>query len=61
VSYSEQKITAGRLLQNPRFTVYAPNPALARSYDDAIRDQLANLKSLISASTDIRAKETFEL
>ena len=61
VSYSEQKITAGRLLQNPRFTVYAPNPALARSYDDAIRDQLTTLKNLMVASADIRAKETFEL
>jgi hypothetical protein len=61
VSYSDQKITAGRLLQNPRFTVYAPNPARARSYDDAIRDQLTTLKNLMTASADIRAKETFEL
>lgn len=60
-SYTEQKITARRLLQNPRFTVYAPNPALARNYDDAIRDQLTTLKNLMTASADIRAKETFEL
>lgn len=60
-SYSEQRITVRQLLQNPRFTVYAPNPALAGSYDDAIRDQLTRLKSLISASADIRARETFEL
>jgi hypothetical protein len=60
-SYSEQQITVRQLLQNPRFTVYAANPALATSYDDAIRDQLTRLKNLISASAEIRAKETFEL
>jgi len=60
-SYSEQQITVSRLLQIPRFTVYAPNPALAGSYDDAIRQQLTSLKNLITVSADIRAKETFEL
>jgi hypothetical protein len=60
-SFAKQNISVHQLLLHPHFTVYAPNPVLARSYDDDIRDQLSTLKNLMVASADIRTKETFEL
>jgi hypothetical protein len=56
-----QTLTLRRLLDNPRITIYAVDPADAKTVDDQLREHLADIKNLIEESAAIRAKETFEL
>jgi hypothetical protein len=57
----KQTITFQQLLDYPRFTIFASNPARAKAVDEAIRDKLAALKMLLVESTDIPSRATFEL
>jgi len=56
-----QTINVRRLINNPRFTVFAPDPAYAKGLEGQIREDLTNLKTLITESAEVRAKQTFEL
>ena len=49
------------LLNNGRFTVYAASPAHAQAIEEDIRASLTNAKQLITASAELKAKQTFEL
>jgi len=59
--YGDQTITLGRLVTHPNIRVWSPNPANAKSTDQSIREQLANLKENLKESAAIPAKQTFEL
>ncbi|HEV2878456.1 MAG TPA: hypothetical protein VGW96_02645 [Candidatus Eremiobacteraceae bacterium] len=56
-----QHVTLGRLVTNPRLTVYAYDPADAARIDDELRETLANIKNRLIINTEVRAKEPFEL
>lgn len=56
-----QRLTLGRLLNNPRFTINAVDPAQAAGIDDELRDTLASIKDRLVANAEVRAKQTFEL
>jgi hypothetical protein len=56
-----QQITMRRLLNNARFSIYAADPASAKVIDADLREKLSNLKSLLTGSAEISAKQTFEL
>jgi hypothetical protein len=56
-----QHVTLGRLLNNPRLTIYAYDPAEAARIDDELREMLANIKNRLVINAEVRAKETFEL
>jgi hypothetical protein len=57
----DQTISFEQLLDDPCFTIFALDPARAKTIDDALRAKLGGLKGLLIDSTDIRSKETFEL
>jgi len=57
----EQRITVKQLLNSPKFTVHAWNPAAAKGIENDIREHLVSLKNLIKDSAEIQAKQTFEL
>ena len=57
----EQSISFERLLDHPRFTIFAIDPARAKSIDDALRDKLAHIKELLTDSAGVRSRATFEL
>lgn len=61
VETSEQNITIGQLLNNPKFTVHDWNPAAAEGIEQDVRERLVGLKNLIRNSAQIQAKQTFEL
>jgi hypothetical protein len=56
-----QHLTLGRLLNNPRITIYAYDPADATRIDDELRETLGNIKNRLIINAEVRAKETFEL
>jgi len=56
-----QVLTLQGLMDYPRVTIYALDPAEAKSTDDGLRSKLAGIKGLLVESTEIRSKETFEL
>lgn len=58
---SDQEITIKQLLNKPTFTVHAWNPAAAKGIEEEIREHLTALKAVIQNSTEIKAKQTFEL
>ena len=60
-SIPQQVISLRRLLDVPRFTVYAPDPVRAQNADQAIRKHLTTLKSFLVGSIEIPKPETFEL
>ncbi len=60
-SYEERRITVRQLLKDPRFTVYAPDPAVAKGLEHNIREQLVDLKEIIQGSAEVPKKQTFEL
>jgi hypothetical protein len=60
-SFTDQKITIRDLLKNPRFTVYASNPAGAGGVEADLQGKLSEMKSIISASVVVGTKRTFEL
>ena len=57
----DQLITIRQLLSNPSFTVHALNAGYAKAVEEDIRDHLVSLKTLIQSSTELPAKQTFEL
>jgi len=57
----DQTISFERLLDYPRFTIFAIDPARAKGVDDALRNKLAGIKGLLAESADIRTRATFEL
>ena len=61
ISDPDQVIKLRSLLSGRPFTVYASSPAGAQEIDDDIRAALGNTKELIVASSEIKAKQTFEL
>lgn len=61
VENPDQLIKVKDLVDRGRFTVYASSPAGAHAIDDDIRGALANTKQLITASAELKSKETFEL
>jgi hypothetical protein len=56
-----QTITIRRLLDSPRISIYALDPADAKAADDLLRQSLSGIKGLLEQSAEIRIKETFEL
>jgi hypothetical protein len=56
-----QTINCRRLLGNPRITIYAPDPAVAKIAEDELTQNLANLKSLITESAEIRGRHSYDL
>lgn len=54
-------ISVGRLMGQDPVSMYAPDPAAAKALDEQFREGLVGLKQLISASAELRGKETFEL
>lgn len=56
-----QHVTLGRLVTNPRLTIYAYDPADAARIDDELRETLANIKNRLVINAEVRTKETFEL
>jgi hypothetical protein len=56
-----QHLTLGRLLNNPRITIYAYDPAEAARVDDELRETLAAIKDRLIVNAEVRAKQTFEL
>ena len=56
-----QHLTLGRLLNNPRITIYAYDPAEAARVDDELREILGNVKNRLIVNAEVRAKQTFEL
>lgn len=60
INTPEQVIKLRDLL-NGRVTVHASSPAEAHDIEDDIRNALASVKALLTASAELRAKQTFEL
>jgi len=56
-----QRMTLGRLVNNPQITIYAVDPADAGRIDDELRDTLANVKERLVQNAEVREKQTFEL
>jgi hypothetical protein len=56
-----QNVTIRRLVSNPKFTMFATDPAYAKALEDKLRQDLANLKGLITESAEVRVTQTFEL
>ena len=56
-----QHITIKQLLNSPKFTVHAWNPAAAKGIEEQIREHLVSLKNLIKNSAEIQATQIFEL
>lgn len=56
-----QHLTLGRLLNNPRITIYAYDPAEAARVDDELRETLTAIKDRLIVNAEVRAKQTFEL
>lgn len=61
ISNPDQVIKLRDLLNSGRFTVYAASPARAQDIDEEIRGALTYAKQLITASAELKAKQTFEL
>lgn len=57
----EQNITIRDIVNRRSFSLYAMNPVDAKIIDDKLRESLANLKSFLTGSAEIAAKQTFEL
>jgi hypothetical protein len=57
----KQTINFQRLLDFPRITIFATNPARAKGVDEALREKLAGLKGLLADSADIPSRATFDL
>ncbi|HTV28327.1 MAG TPA: hypothetical protein VMF32_11145 [Xanthobacteraceae bacterium] len=57
-----QVVSLKQLLDDPRFTIYAPDPSRAKALDDGLRaTTLAAVRNLLIDSTEVRNTETFEL
>lgn len=61
VTDPDQIIKLKDLVNRGSFTVYASSPAHAQDIDEEIRSDLTYAKQLITASAEIKAKQTFEL
>ncbi len=61
VSEPDQIIKLRNLLDRRRFTVYASSPAQAQTIEEEIRNALTYTKQLLTASAELKAKQTFEL
>jgi hypothetical protein len=57
----QQAISLGRLLGNPRFSIYAFDNAAAKAIDSELRGILANIKAGLVENARIAEPETFEL
>jgi hypothetical protein len=57
----DQVISAGQLVNQPAFTVYAESPDDAKATDQMIRFRLTELKDAIMRNAEVRQMETFEL
>jgi hypothetical protein len=56
-----EPITVGALLSPHPLSIYAADPASAKVVDENFREALVGLKQLVSASAELRGKETFDL
>ena len=56
-----QFISLKELVRNPKFTVYAGNPAFAQSIEEEIRNQLTALKQVIMKSTGVGGRQTYDI
>jgi hypothetical protein len=58
---TQQQITLQRLLNNPRFSIYAFDNATAKAIDADLRNTLMNVKDGLTVNARIAQPETFEL
>ncbi len=56
-----QEITLRQLISNPRFTVYATDPANAKQIEEEIRAALVTIKQAITHSTELGTRQSFEI
>ncbi len=60
-AFKAGNVTVGQILDQKHFWLGADTPGEAKSLDLHIREQLGNLKSLISSNAEVGQSDTFEL